>query len=182
MNIVDKDGQTRDVTGAGQGLYNTIAGSIGALGALSNNNGGGLLGGLFGGNNCNRGCSENQPINRYDAQQMIALAAKDAEIANLKADQATDKKLVEVYAQLNKVDNQTRDRIDVLGKELLDKITTERESRLLAEKEQAVFNQTMIGTTSTMASQIQQLRTIVGEITTNVVPASKVCATGCCCN
>lgn len=180
MNIVDKDGQTRDVTGSGQGLYNTIAGSIGALGALSNNNGGGLLGGIFGGNR--NGCSENQPINRFEASQMIALSAKDAEIANLKADKETDKKLVEVYAQLNKVDNQTRDRIDALGKELLDKITTERESRLLAEKEQAVFNQTMIGTTSTMSQQIQQLRTIVGEITTNVVPSRKVCDTGCCCN
>lgn len=176
MQITDNNGKSHDVTGSGQGLYNTIAGSIGALGALGGGNG--LLGGILGGNRS----SADQYVTRYEADQQIALAAKDAEIANLKADTATDKKLVEVYAQLNKVDNQTRDRIDAMGKELLDKITVERESRLVSEKEQAVFNQTMIGTTSTMASQIKQLNTIVGNITTNVVPQSKVCETGCCCN
>lgn len=179
MTVKGNNGESYDVTGSGQGLYNTIAGSIGALGAISGGNG--ILGGLFGGNNRTT-CSENEPITRYDAQQMINLAAKDAEIANLKADTATDKKMLEVYAQLNKVDNQTRDRIDAMAKELLDKITVERETRLIAEKEQAVFNQSMIGSTSTMSQQIKQLNDIVSGITTSVVPSRKVCDTGCGCN
>lgn len=180
MNIIDQKGESHEVTGSGQGLYNTITGTIGALGAVSGNNGGGLLGGLFGGGNS--GCSENQPVNRYDAQQMIALAAKDAEIAKLKSESDMKQNMVEVYTALSTQDGKMRDRIEAMGKELIDKITVERESRLLAEKEQAVFNQSMIGTTSTMASQIKQLQGVLAEITTNVVPASKVCATGCCCN
>lgn len=181
MTITGHDGKSYDVTGSGQGLYNTIAGSLGALAAINGGNGG-LLGGLFGGNNNHSTCSENQFINRYEAQQMDSLAAKDAEIALLKADAATDKKLVEVYSALKASENGLRDRVDAMGKELGDKITAERESRLLAEKDQAVFNQSMIGSTSTMATQIKQLNEIVGEITTNVVPSNKVCATGCCCN
>lgn len=180
MTITGHDGKQYDVTGSGQGIYNTIGASAGLLSLLGGNNGNGILGGLFGGRN--NGCSEDQPVTRYDAAQQIALAAKDAEIANLKADQSTDKKLVEVYTALASQDNRQRDRIEALDKELSAKITSERESRLISEKEQAVFNQTMIGTTSTMASQIKQLNTIVDEITTNVVPANKVCQTGCCCN
>lgn len=196
MNIVDKDGQTRDVTSAGQGLYNTIAGSIGALGALGSMGNGGLLSGLFGGNNGWRnggnGCGGGygygyvpheigEWVNRYEMNQAQALALKDAEIARLQSEATMRQNMVEVYAQLNKVDNQTRDRIDAMGKELLDKITVEREARLIAEKEQAVFNQSMVGTTSTMAQQLKSLQNVLNEITTNVVPANKVCATGCCC-
>lgn len=182
MNIIDQKGESHEVTGSGQGLYNTITGTIGALGAVSGNNGGGLLGGLFGGgkSGCS-GCSENQPINRYDAQQMIALAAKDAEIAKLKSESDMKQNMVEVYTALATQDGKMRDRIEAMGKELLDKIVAEREARLLVEKDQAVVNQTMIGSTSTMAQQIKQLQGVLAEITTNVVPASKVCATGCCC-
>lgn len=181
MQITDNNGKSHDVTGSGQGLYNTIAGSIGALGALGGGNGnGGLLGGLFGGGRSNN--SDDQPLTRYDANLMQQMQQKDMRIAILEAGNETKQQMVEVYNALNKVDNQTRDRIDAMGKELLDKITVERESRLVSEKEQAVFNQTMIGTTSTMASQIKQLNTIVGNITTNVVPQSKVCDTCCGCN
>lgn len=178
MTITGHDGKNYDVTGSGQGIYNTVGASAGILSLLGGN---GVLGGLFGGNH--NVCSENTPVTRYEAQQMDTIAAKDAEIARLQSDAATDKKLVDVYTALATNDNKQRDRIEALDKELSAKITAERESRLLSEKEQAVFNQTMIGSTATINQQIQQLNTIVGEITTNVVPSRKVCDTGCCgCN
>ena len=181
MTIKGTNGETYDVTGSGQGIYNTIGASAGILSLLAGNNGGGILGGLFG-NNGNSSCSENQPITRYDAAQQIALASKDAEIAQLKSISDTDAKMVEVYKELASKDNAMRDRVDAATASLNEKITAEREARLLAEKDQAIFNQTMVGTTSTMANQIKQLNEIVDEITTNVVPQSKVCQTGCCCN
>ena len=181
MTIKGNNGETYDVTGSGQGIYNTIGASAGILSLLGGANGN-VLGGLFGGGNNYHQCSENTPVTRYEAQQMDVIAAKDAEIARLQADQATDKKLVEVFNAINSKANDNRDRIDILAKELGEKISDERESRLLAEKEQAVFNQSMIGTTSTITAQVQQLNSIVGQITTNVVPSRKVCDTGCCCN
>lgn len=179
MNLKIGD-QTYDVTGSGQGLYNTIASSIGALGVLGNNgNGGGLLGGLFGGGNR---CSENTPLTRYDAKQMDTIAAQNAEIARLKAEKEIDQKMVEVYTALDKQNNNLRDRIDAMGKELSDKIALERETRLVNEKEQAVFNQSVNGAMATVRTQISQLQQTIGEITTSVVPQKKVCDTGCCCD
>lgn len=184
MTIKGADGESHEVTGNGQGNLNSVLGALGTasfLGLGAGNMGGGLFGG--GGYYHGGQCSENQPLNRYDAQQMITIANKDAEIALLKADQNTDKKLVEVYSQLAKKDTEFRDRLELLKEQLGEKITAERESRLLAEKEQAVFNQSVTGATATIKSQIAQMQNILGEITTNVVPQRKVCDTGCCgCN
>lgn len=179
MTIKGNNGESYDVTGSGQGIYNTIGASAGIL-ALLQNGGGGILGGILGGN---RGyaCSDDAPITRYDANMQHQIAAKDSEIALLKSEQSTDKKLVDVYAALKVSENNLRDRVDILDRELSAKITAERETRLVNEKEQAVFNQSMIGSTATINQQIQQLNTIVNNITTNVVPANKVCQTGCCC-
>lgn len=181
MTITDSKGETHDVVGSGWGTYNTVGASAGLLALLGGANGG-VLGNLFGGNN-NRGyaCSDDDPITRYDANMQHQIAAKDSEIALLKADQATDKKLVDVYAALKVSENNLRDRVDILDKELSAKITAEREARLVAEGQQQVFNQQLIGTTSTMANQISQLQTTLGDITTNVVPSNKICSTGCCC-
>lgn len=178
MTIEGLNGRNYNVTGNSQGNLNTVLGAIGTAGTLMGGTG------LFGnwGNNRQRcGSGEDEYVTRYEAKMMDSLAAKDAEIANLRADAATDKKLVDVYAQLNKVDNQQRDRIDALGKELLDKITFERESRLVAEKDQAVFNQSTIGSISTINTQIAGMNNILSSISTSVVPQSKVCQTGCGC-
>lgn len=191
------NGETHEVTSNSHGNLNSVLGALGTasfLGLGANNLGrgfgwGGNYGGDYGyGGNCggNYGhrdyqCSENQPVTRYDAQQMIQLASKDAEIALLKADQNTDKKLVEVYSQLAKQDNQFRDRMDAMKELFTERLTAEREARLISEKEQAVFNQSVTGATATIKSQIAQMQNILGEITTNVVPSRKVCDTGCGC-
>lgn len=76
---------------AGTGLGLGIAGT--ALG-LFNNNGNGLLGGLFG-NNYN--CHENMPINRYELNQESSISKLESENALLKANIYGDQKLLEVY-------------------------------------------------------------------------------------
>ena len=180
MTIKGLNGESYNVTGNGQGNLNSVLGALGAasfLGLGANSWGGGILGG----GNGNGQCSENQPLNRYDAQQMITIANKDSEIALLKANENTRKELLEVYAQLAKKDNEFHDRMDAMKEMFTERITAERESRLISEKEQAVFNQSVTGATATIKSQIAQMQNVLSEITTNVVPQRKVCDTGCCC-
>lgn len=78
----------------------TIIGtSLAGLMALSNsNNGGGLLGGLFGNGN-----NQNMAIAQGAMQQV--LAQKDSEIAKLKAESYTDKIGVEVYKAAAEMSN-----------------------------------------------------------------------------
>lgn len=196
MTIEGMNNQKYHATSQAQGALNTVLGSIGTAGALLG--GGGLFTNMFnGGGNCRNNaatcCSDDEYITRYEAQQSKTIAEKDSQIAFLQAERNTEKKMVEVYTELASKDTQIRNRIEAVEKNLNDKIDAERdariyamqqerEARLLAEKDQAVFNQSMVGTTSTMANQIKQLQIITGEITTNVVPKNKVCATGCGCD
>lgn len=52
MLVKSTDGKDVSVTRLGQGIYNTVGASAGIAALLGANNGTGLLGGLFGGNNC----------------------------------------------------------------------------------------------------------------------------------
>lgn len=81
MIEVEKEYANKGVAGAGLGLG--IAGT--ALGLLGNNGG---LGGIFGGwgNNCG-------PMFAWERE----LSHKDGEIASLRADLATDRKVLELY-------------------------------------------------------------------------------------
>ena len=190
MTIEGMNNQKYHATSQAQGALNTVLGSIGTAGALLG--GGGLFSNMFnGGGNCRNNaaaCSDDEYITRYEAQQNKTIAEKDSQIAFLQAERNTEKKMVEVYTELASKDTQIRNRIEAVEKDLNAKIDAERdariyamqqerESRLLSEKDQAVFNQSMVGTTSTMANQIKQL-----QIITNVVPKNKVCATGCGCD
>ena len=72
-----------------------------------------LLGNLLGGWGANpaaaavaAGCSENMPVTRYDLDREQKLAAKDAEIAMLKANTYNDQKSLEMYAY---IDGQLKD-------------------------------------------------------------------------
>lgn len=76
---------------AGSGLGLGIAGT--ALGLL--NNGGGILGGLFGGGNC--ACSENMAVNRYELGQQNEITNRDMEIAYLKGRDAAKTDSLELY-------------------------------------------------------------------------------------
>ena len=74
MVEVDKDYASKGVAGAGLGLG--IAGT--ALGLLN----GGNLGGILGMNNCNCAgvCTENMPVNRYEAAQAARIADLETEV------------------------------------------------------------------------------------------------------
>jgi hypothetical protein len=85
---MDMNFASKGVAGAGLGLG--IAGT--ALGVL-NGNGGGLLGGLFGGG----GCSENMPVNRYELNQQKEITNRDMEIAYLKGRDAAKTDSLELY-------------------------------------------------------------------------------------
>ena len=90
-----------DYTRRGQGNLNTVLGAIGTAGAvgLLNGNGGGWLNGILGnGGNC---CTENMPINRYEMGLIQQNAAKDGEIALLKADKYTDQKFADLNDRYN---------------------------------------------------------------------------------
>ena len=75
---------------AGTGLGLGIAGT--ALGLL--NNGGGVLGGLFGGNCAN---GDNAPVNRYELGLQNTITNKDMEIAYLKGRDAAKSDSIELY-------------------------------------------------------------------------------------
>lgn len=130
----------------GQVAYNTVAGSIGLANAVFGN-GGGILGGLFGGNrNC--GCSEDHCVNRYELAMEKELAAKDSRIALLEANTYNDQKTLELYryidAQLNAINNRlaaqdvrnqgVADAIREVSKDIDYKVNLEAERRCCADQ------------------------------------------------
>ena len=130
---------------AGSGLGLGIAGT--ALGLL-NANGGGLLGGLFGGN-CGTVCSENMPVNRYELQQQKELTNKDMEIAYLRGRDAAKTDSRELYTY-----------VDGKFATVNDKLCA-----------QAVHNATSDSVLGCMQGQIAQLY----SLTKLVVPNTSVC-------
>ena len=169
MQIKGMNGENYSVTGMGQGNLNTVLGAIGTAGALGNGNG--LLGGLFGGNNCYRNqpveviTSDDKPITRNEAKMMQELSAKDSEISLLKADKYTDQKIVETTAYLmNKIN------------EVSATVQANKDAQTAVNMEQAVYNGTNTATLGCIKQQIAQLQAL-SEL---VVPQRKVCDT--CCN
>jgi len=80
-----------EYTGKGQGNLNTVLGAVGTYGAL----GGGLLGNLFGGNNCN----------------MDFIDVK-TENAILKSELNTERKIVDIYNDLGGRINDLNTKVD----------------------------------------------------------------------
>ena len=133
---------------AGAGLGTGIAGlSLGVLNSLNN---GGLLGTLLGGN-CNAAyaCSENMPVNRYEAGQSARIAELETEVKLRDANIYTDSKLND---HRNYVDR----RIGHVEHELCD---------------QKVYNATNIATVNCIANQVNQLY----SLTKLVVPNTSIC-------
>lgn len=160
MRIKGADGHEYDVTGQGQGTYNTVAGSAGLasfLGFNANN----LLGGWN-----NRGgaveviTSDDKPISRYEAQMMDKMAAKDSEIALLKSNTYTDQKLADVYERLSM------------------RITGVEKAQNEINLTQAVYNGTNTAALECMKNQIAALQ----GLTEIVVPRRRVCNTSCECD
>ena len=167
------NGESYNVTGQGQGAYNTVGASAGIASFLGLN-----AGNLFGGcgNGWNRnGCngpvevitSEDKPISRYEAKMMQELSAKDSEISLLKADKYTDQKIVDTTAYL-------------MGKigEVRDEVRANKDAQQAINMEQAVYNGTNTATIGCLKQQIAQLQTL----STLVVPSARVCDVNCCCN
>lgn len=94
-------------------------------------------------------CSEDHPVNRYEAQKDARIAELETEVKLRDANTYTDQKLLEVYKYF---DGELRD----VRKNLC---------------EQAVWNATQTGTISCMADQIAQMRGLMKL----VIPNGSVC-------
>lgn len=170
MTIKGQNGESYSVTGQGQGALNTVLGSIGTYGALA----GGALGNLFGGNgygNANRPIevitSEDKPISRYEAKMMQELSAKDGKISLLESQVYTDQKLTEVTKYL-------QSEIGAVAGE----VRRNKAEQDGINLQQAVYNGTNTSAVACLQNQIAQLQ----GLSQLVVPQSRVCDTGCCCN
>ena len=139
---MDMNFASKGVAGAGLGLG--IAGT--ALGVL-NGNGGGLLGGLFGGGNC--ACSDNMAVNRYELNKQNEIANKDMEIAFLRGRDAAKTDSLELYKY---VDGRFRN----------------VEAQIAA---QAVVNAQITANISCMQNSIA----VLNGLTKTVIPIGNVC-------
>jgi hypothetical protein len=90
MNVEHKEYASKGVAGTGLGLG--IAGTVGLINQL-------MGGGLFGGGGWGCGCNGGAAV--AGGMGLAALAEKDAKIAQLSAELDTDRKLIQVWDNLN---------------------------------------------------------------------------------
>jgi len=161
MTVKGIDGQSVNVTGQGQGTFNSVGAGAGIASFLGLN-----AANLFGGGLAMRNgaveviTSEDKPLSRYDAALMDKLAAKDSEIALLKADKYTDEKIVEVTKYMD-------GKVEALAAE----VRANKEAQQAINMQQAVYNGTNAATLQCMQGQIAQLL----SLTKLIVPNSSVC-------
>ena len=122
--------------GLATGIIGTALGAINSAGGVGN-----ILGGRV-------RSESNEPVTRYEADMMIKLAGKDQEIALLKADQYTDKKIADLAERVDR-------RFDMVEQQI---------------GQQAVYNATNNGMITCLQNQIEQLQ----SVTKIVVPNSSV--------
>lgn len=171
MEIKDANGATHHVTGAGQGVYNTVAGSLGLASflGLGNNGGGGL--GLLGGSG----------VSQREIEATKQISALEMQNAILASEKNTTQQILELYRYEDTKREQDRARLEAMQREYTGLITAEREARILAEKEQAVFNAHTTQGLATTGAQIAAMQQVLNTITTSVIPSNKVCEVNCCC-
>lgn len=80
-------------------------------------------------------CSENMPVTRYDLEREQKLAAKDSEIALLKANTYNDGKMLEVYGY---IDRQLKDVHEALCKQAVHNQRTEDSFTLVKQDVESV--------------------------------------------
>lgn len=186
MATYNENYASKGVAGAGLGLG--IAGT--ALGLL-NNNGNGLLGGIFGNNG---GAMAGMAAQAAGCAVSDKFSTLEAEIARLKAEKHSDLHDIEVYKQTREENRDLQDRL--LGnwiKPLADEAAANKvkiatmESEISKNKEIAELQMKLIEERNkTEHAQIngaiglidQRLRCVertVGEITVTHVPATSVC-------
>ncbi len=157
---LDVNGKNYNVTGQGQGIYNTVGASAGILSFLQN----GGLGNILGGNNC--GCSENMAVNRYELNLTREADSLKSENALLRSQVYTDQKIVEATAYLQ----------GEIGK-VATRLENFRDAQNAVNLQQATYNATATANISCLGQQIAQLQ----SLSQLVVPQNKVCDT-CCSN
>ena len=81
------------------------------------------------------GCSENMPVTRYELDREQKLAAKDSEIALLKANTYNDGKMLEVYSY---IDRQLKDVHEALCKQAVHNQRTEDSFTLVKQDVESV--------------------------------------------
>ena len=168
MIIKGHDGESHNVTGQGQGTYNTVGASAGIASFLGLN-----AGNLFGGGwGYNRNAplevvtSDDRPISRYEAGMMDKLAAKDSENALLRSQIYTDQKIVDTTTYL-------------MGKinDVASEVRANKDDQCEINREQAVYNGVNTATRNCIKGQIAELQSL-SEL---IVPQRKVCNTCCPC-
>ncbi len=146
------------------GLALGIIGTSLASGILGGNG----LGGIFNGSGNRAALAANDAVT-------LAMAQKDAEIAQLKADKATDAKLVEVYKDLRALDKAQ----DAAISNLKDRVAAIETAAPL--REQIVLGQvnavaqSVASANASVQSQIAGIQATLAGITKTIVPASAVC-------
>ena len=125
----------------GVGTAGLTTGIIGTgLGALNALGGTGILGGLLGGMPAAR-CDSNMPITRYELGLEKDNAAKDAEIALLKANTYQDQKSLELYKY---IDGELREVRGVLAQQAVHNQRTE-DSFVIARQDIAAVKAELCG-------------------------------------
>ena len=151
MKVKGADGHEYNVTGQGQGNFNTV-GAAGGIGWIAEK----VFGdnGFFGGRN-GGGCPNPQdtPVSRYEAAMMQELANKDGKIALLESNIYTDSKIADVYERLN------------------NKIGAMKDEQNAINLQQAVYNGVNTAAVECIKGQIAQLQ----GLTKLVVPAANIC-------
>lgn len=187
------DYASKGVAGTGLGLG--IAGT--ALGLLNNNGcGGGILGNLFGG-----GCCHNNAATAAMAGGQLELVSRlMSEIAQLKAENYSDKNAKEVYQQTLTDNLRLRDELYAFIKPLADESANNRVNfaRLEAEQKcccekQELREQIITGkinevalttkgrfeqldaTLACLAGKVQSNTNLLNDITSCVIPRNKIC-------
>ena len=141
MVEVDRDFASKGVAGAGLGLG--IAGT--ALGLLNGNG----LGGIFGGWGGNCTCTENMPVNRYEAAQSARIAELETEVKLRDANTFA-------MGELNKMRDYVDRRFEGVNAQLC---------------QQAVINAQTVANISCMQNTINTL----SGLTKTVIPITSVC-------
>lgn len=164
---------SRGVAGSGLGLG--IAGT--ALGVLnSSNNGNGLLGGLFGNNNCGQ------------------VSALQSEVAMLKAEKYSDRNTADVYTAVR---SEYKDLLEKWITPLSDEACRNREriavleANIKSENEKALLREQLVreqlsrridqcccetnGRINQLNQSVYQMSQTLGSITTTVIPRTAIC-------
>lgn len=118
---------------------------------------------------------EKDYFTKSEAQLMYDNTAKNSEIALLKANADTDKKLVDVYTAAADRDSRIRQEINEEFKNVRTELQNMQNNQNAINAAQAVDNATTASALAVMSNNQQNLQNIIGSLTKTVIPNSNVC-------